>query len=196
MPAPVVRMDTAVLRQALGAAVVLREGMTIGGRVAELRGRMGILMLRGAPVLAELPPGLRAGQALRLLVAGREGEKVVLRIVPDEAHAAQQQHGQPVPAVGPWSPLPGGARARVEERDAAPQEEEGDGGERPRSVTVRFEGPALGPVDLRLELDPGGAVRTTVRAAPGALAALRAAAGELGGEVRLEPRDEEVDLRA
>lgn len=199
---PLVRVDPAVLRAALGAEVVLRAGHIIGGRVAEVQGRHGILVLRGAPVVAELPPGLQAGQPLRLAVLGAgEDGRIVLQLAP-EAQAATA-HAPAAPPVAPWIGLPGGARFRQEPEpgDGGPGETGGAGDQETRTVAVRFEGPSLGPVELRLDLDEAGTVRAVVRAVPGApLAELRAAAIELrralGGDVRLEPRDEELDLRA
>jgi hypothetical protein len=202
--APVVRVDPALLRAALGVEVVLREGMVIGGRLAEVNGRHGLLVLRGAPVVAELPPGLTAGQAVRLLVAGRTEEgRIALQLLPQEAQAAAVAQPQVAPPpVGPWIGLPGGARFRVE-RDA-PEHQAAGAGAGPaeaRTVAVRFEGPGLGPVELRLDLDASDAVRAVVRATPGVpLDGLRDAASELRrairGEVRLEPRTEGLDLRA
>jgi hypothetical protein len=199
---PLVRLDPVALRVALGVELVLREGQVIGGRLAEVRGRHGILVLRGAALVAELPPGLQAGQPLRLAVVGEADGKVLLRLAPEPA--AQAATAAPAaPPVAPWVPLPGGARVRVEERDAREERGAGDpaaGGEA-RTVAVRFEGPSLGPVELRLDLDAAGTVRAVVRATPGRpLGELRDAAAELrralGGDVRLEPRDEELDLRA
>jgi hypothetical protein len=195
---PVVRLDPAVLRQALGATLVLREGQVLGGRVAEVNGRHGILLLRGAPVVAELPEGLRRGQAVRLAVTGAGDDgKVVLRLLPETTAATQpQQAAPPTPPAQPWIALPGGARLRVEEDDEPAGPGGADEGPAARSVRVRFEGAALGPVDLHLGLDVAGRVRTTVHASPAALAALRAARGELGGDVRLQSRAGELDARA
>lgn len=190
----------------MGVEVVLRPGQVIGGRVAEVNGRHGILLLRGAPVVAELPPGLQAGQPLRLAVLGAaEDGRIMLQLAHEAGGpAAQAPAAAPGQQVAPWVELPGGARFRREDEAEGRAGGGGLGGStdgETRTVAVRFEGPGLGPVELRLDLDQAGTVRAVVRAVPGVpLAELRAAATELrralGGDVRLEPRDEELDLRA
>src|ERR1700749_1287527 len=112
--------------------------LTPGGR--------GSLSIAGALVDAKLPPGVEAGQELRLTVRHVSPEQVVLGRS-DQAGAA----AAPAPAT---AELPGGGTVRVSERDAGGATGTGAGGDR-HMISLRYEAPALGPVDLRFELDPG-----------------------------------------
>jgi hypothetical protein len=200
MVAPLVSLDAALLRSALGV-LVLRPGQVVTGRVLERHGAHGLLLLGGRALVAELPANVEAGTRLRLAVAGSDGERVLL-------HALGEQQQQPaaVPPPPPPDlrlPLPDGREVdvRVAERSAS-----GAGTDRAAAVSLRVETPALGAIDLRIELGPGG-VRATVAAAPGApLAAAQAAAQDLRAAladaagapaaVSVQPRHDPVDVRA
>ena len=49
-------------------------------------------------------------------------------------------------------PLPGGGSVQVTERDAGSA---GSGSEESRGLSLRYDAPALGAIDLRFQLDPG-----------------------------------------
>ncbi len=202
----VIALDAVLLRGLL-PDVRLREGTVLPARVLERTGAHGLLWLAGAPVVAELPEGLTAGQRLRLAVAGVDAGKVVLQDVtasqgtvpsvargPDEqgprgataAPPALTETQGTVPSVSPpvVLPLPGGIQARVQvtERDAgggagAEARDEADGGA--RTIALLYDSPRHGRLELRLVVAPGG-VAVTVGAAPGPAQALAAGrAGEL-----------------
>ena len=71
------RIQAALLRAQL-PELVLRPGMTLPARVMERHGQMGLLLLAGTPLSAQLPDELKAGDRLRLRVED-VGEQVVLR---------------------------------------------------------------------------------------------------------------------
>jgi hypothetical protein len=187
-----VRLDAALLRTLL-PELVLREGMTLAARVVAREGQRGTLSLAGRMLAAELPETLVAGQEVRLRVADLSPERIVLRLVDPTASP---------PAAPIDVPLPRGARLSV----TADSERREDGGEGSRSVTVRYESPRLGPVEIRLALEPG-ALDALVHAAPGMPAglarahaeALRGALAEAAGRparVRVQERRDRVDVHA
>src|SRR4051812_20150541 len=69
-------------------AVLLRPGALLGARVLERHGDHGLLMLAGAPVVAELPEHVAEGAQLRLRVSDVSGERVTLQLQPDAAPPA------------------------------------------------------------------------------------------------------------
>jgi hypothetical protein len=153
------RVEAALLRAQL-PELVLRPGMTLPARVMERHGQMGLLLLAGTPLSAQLPDELKEGDRLRLRVEGMTGDQVVLRTVDSPA----AQAAAPPPQVG--LPLPNGARAevRVTEKGA-----EGRGDDEPASVALDYDSPALGTLDMRLVQQPGGAgLQVTVGATAGA----------------------------
>src|SRR3954453_21192150 len=99
------RVEAALLRAQL-PDLVLRPGMTLPGRVMERHGQLGILMLAGRPLSAELPDELQAGDRLRLRVEEVGADRVVLRAVETPAGPAAQQPLQPPPDLA--LALPGG----------------------------------------------------------------------------------------
>jgi len=154
------RVEAALLRAQL-PELTLRPGMTLPARVMERHGQMGLLLLAGTPLSAQLPDQLKAGDRLRLRVED-VGEQIVLRTV--EASAAQQQQAAPPPELA--LPLPGGRQAEVRVTDKA---EEGRGAGEPVTVGLTYDSPALGTLDLKLVLQPGGAgLQVTVGATAGA----------------------------
>jgi hypothetical protein len=178
--------------------LLLRPGMTLFARVAERQGQHGIIVLAGTPLVAQLPDSVLAGDKLRLLVEDTRGEKVTMKLVPDQASTPAQN-----PTIG--LPLPDGTQARftVEDQDA-----EGRRGEDQEhaSVVLSYESPALGHVGLLLSIVPGG---VTVQASfpagrPAELAEdaadeLRERLATVTGrqaEVTVVPRREPLDLYA
>jgi hypothetical protein len=169
------RVEAALLRAQL-PELVLRPGMTLPARVMERHGQMGLLLLAGAPLSAQLPDEIQAGDRLRLRVE-EVGEQVVLRTVetpaPGAAQPAQQTppttNGPASPAIGGAEialPLPGGRQAEVRVTEQA-AERRGD--DEPVTVALDYDSPALGTLDLRLVQQPGGAgIQVTVGAMAGA----------------------------
>lgn len=153
-----VRLEAALLRGQI-PDLLLRPGATLAARVVA----EGRISLAGVVLEASLPEGLAPGQTLRLRIEDATPERLHLRMV--------DQPGQAPPPVA--LPLPGGAQAkvRVEEREAAGS----PGGGHP-AVGISYESPALGRIELRLEL-PAGAVLASVRAARGEPAKRAQAAG-------------------
>jgi hypothetical protein len=156
----VLRVQAALLRAQL-PELVLRPGMTLPARVMERHGQMGLLLLAGTPLSAQLPDELKAGDRLRLRVED-VGEQVVLRTV--DAPAAREQQATPPPELA--LPLPGGARAEVRVTEKG-SERGGDG--EPVAIALDYDSPALGTLDMRLVQQPGGAgLQVTVGATAGA----------------------------
>jgi len=155
------RVEAALLRAQL-PDLVLRPGMTLPGRVMERHGQLGILMLAGRPLSAELPDELQAGDRLRLRVEEVGADRVVLRAVETPAAAAPATPPPPELAL----PLPGGRQAEVrvtEQADERRAENE------PAAVALRYDSPALGTLDLRLVQQPGGGgLQVTIGATAGA----------------------------
>ena len=167
------RVEAALLRAQL-PELVLRPGMTLPARVMERHGQMGLLLLAGTPLSAQLPDELQAGDRLRLRVED-VGEQIVLRTV--ETPAPSQQPAQaPPPEVA--LPLPGGRQAEVRVTEQAAERR---GGGEPVAVALDYASPALGTIAMRLVLQPGGAgLQVTVGAAVGPPEELvRSAAEEL-----------------
>jgi hypothetical protein len=166
------RVEAALLRAQL-PELVLRPGMTLPARVMERHGQMGLLLLAGTPLSAQLPDELKAGDRLRLRVED-VGEQVVLRTV--ETPGTQQQAAAPPPGLG--LPLPNGARAEVRVTEQA-SERRGD--DEPVAIALDYDSPALGTIAMRLVQQPGGAgLQVTVGASAGAAEErVRGAAEEL-----------------
>lgn len=183
-----VQLEAALVRGLL-PELLLRPGAVLAARVVDAAR----ISLAGVVLEARLPEGLDAGETLRLRVEEATPERLHLRVV--------EQPAQPLPVLA--LPLPGGgaARLRVEE-----QERGGGTGGAPPSVTLSYESPALGRIDLRLELPPGGVLATVgaahgppadrAEAAAGLLRdGLTAATGRPAG-VRVVPRHDPFEAYA
>lgn len=198
-----IAVDIRLIRAVLGTELRVAAGRGFMARVVNVNpaGR-GTLSIAGVPVEAKLPPGVQAGQDLRLVVRHVSPEQVVLGIAHQDGAAA----AQPQALVE----LPGGGHVRVTERDA---DSETDPGRATAAGTARhvlalaYDAPSLGTVDLRFELDPQSLrVIATLAAGTPATSAIDAA-GELrdalsqalGGRpvtVEITPRREPLDVYA
>ena len=140
-----IAVDIRLIRAVLGAELRVAPGRALMARVmsADATGR-GSLSIAGAVIEARLPKDVQPGQELRLTVRDVTPERVVLSL--------SEQAGGPAPN----SPveLPGGGTVRVAERDASEQAHRGGGGAGRHTLALVYDAPALGPVDLRFELDP------------------------------------------
>ena len=193
---PLLQVEAQLLRR-LMPDLLLREGMTLAGRVAERRGQHGILMLAGVPILAQLPDQVQVGDKLRLLVQDTRGEKVTMKLVEDQPAPAPQ-----TPVLG--LPLPDGrvAHLRVDEDGAPAQDEDGEHA----VVALVYDSPQLGEIGLRLEIHPGTvSVRAELDLGVAAGLAVEhaeelrerlAAVTGRAADVRIAPRHKPVDLYA
>jgi hypothetical protein len=140
---PLLQVEAAFFRRQM-PDLILREGSTLAARVAEKQGKHGIITLAGTPLLAELPDGVKTGDTLRLLVADTRGEKVVMRLIHDQA---VEQPPNPTINLSPDS------RLTVDEDGS----QEGGGGRdrETAGVTLTYETPRLGAMGLRIDIAPG-----------------------------------------
>jgi hypothetical protein len=191
---PVVAIKTLLLREAL-PDVALRVGTTVVARVASRGPEHGVLVLAGVPLTAKLPDEVQAGATLRLRVEDVSPERVTLRLdaPPQDAVVAQP----PTPAERP------GARVAVQD---PPRRRRGADGEETTTVALAFTSPALGRLDLRIDLAESR-VEATVDAAAGEpherardqaerlRAGLEQGTG-LPATVRVRPRHDPIDVYA
>jgi hypothetical protein len=154
----------------------------------------GVITIAGEPLEAALPDHVQAGQELKLVVRQATPERVVLGL-------ADQVPNPQAAEV----PLPGGGSIRITDDD--PPTPRGAGA-RPgtHTLALRYDAPALGPVDLRFELTPA-ALKLTVALAPGEpLAQANTRARELQDSLQaavkqsvsvvVEPRHDPLDVYA
>jgi hypothetical protein len=180
--------------------LLLRDGATLAARVADKQGRHGLLTLAGVPLVAELPDGVQTGDTLKLMVADTRGEKVVMRLIQDQAAG-----NVPPPTVNITQPDGTTARLTVDE-DGGQDGEEGGRDREQAAIALTYETPKLGAIGLRLEIAPGVVrVRAEVRAgavhalADDASDALRRTLVERTGraaEVTVVPRFDSIDAYA
>jgi hypothetical protein len=202
----------AVLLRNLLPDLRMTPGSTFVGRIMERHAGHGLLNLAGTVLLAKLPEGVEEGARLRLAVQEVTPEHVVMRIVQDAGPPAAQPGTTQALPQAPSAvavPLPDGTQAQMRLEVIADDEAALAGGaDRVKAVTVHYDSPALGRVDVRLVLGPNG-LAAGVGAAAGApvqLAAqhaeeLRAGLSRAMGrpvEVHVGRRTEQarVDLRA
>jgi hypothetical protein len=188
---PIAVVDAALLRAEM-PDLVLRVGHSVVARVASRGdGPLGVLVLAGVPLRASLPDEVKAGETLKLTVAEVTPERVVMRL--DN------------PAAVPLAPSPAQAPPARVGVDEAPRRRRGAGSDE-ASVALRFETPALGRLDLRVELT-AGTVRATIGAVPGRSFELaEGGSGELReslaartarqASVQVVPRREPLDVYA
>jgi hypothetical protein len=151
-PIPV---DIRLIRAVLGAELKIAPGRGLLARVVSTDGLgRGALSIAGAVIDAELPRHVQTGQELRLIVREVSADRVVLGL--------SDQTGALAPAQ---VELPGGGRVRVTEDDEGGGAG-GGGSPETQRLSLRYDAPALGPVDLRFELE-AGSLRVQVGLAPG-----------------------------
>lgn len=193
-------VDASLLRTVLAADVKLAIGRELMARVASITpGGRGVVSLAGVLLEAELPAGVHAGEELRLQVRELTPERVVLQI------REEQPQAPAAPLEPPRIPLPGGGFVKVTERDARGWAGDNSVGDQAHTVTVRYDAPTLGRLDLQFTLS-SGALALTVAVAPGAYETAGDHAGRLQSTltdaierpttVTVVPRREPVDLFA
>jgi hypothetical protein len=151
-----IAVDIRLIRAVLGGEMKVMPGRAMMARVvvADGSGR-GKLAIAGAVIDAEIPKHVRAGQELRLTVRDVSAHQVVLGM-------SDQAAGVPVAAAE----LPGGGVLRVTEEESD-ESSSGSGGSRgSQTLSLRYDAPTLGAVDLRFELDTG-ALRVSVSVGAG-----------------------------
>jgi hypothetical protein len=182
--------------------VPLREGASMMARVASRGETHAVIVIAGIPVKAQIPPEVEAGATLKLKVEEVTAERVTLRIDPQQP-AQVQATATAAPTVGMAAPLiQQQTRVEVEE---PPARRRGADGEPADVVSLAFNSPTLGRLDLRLELrgDRLLAEVTTPAGRPHAIASegserLRAKLEQFGldATVQVRPRHTPLDLYA
>ena len=139
-----IAVDIRLIRAVVGAELRIAPGRALMARVvsADVTGR-GSLSIAGILIDAKLPKGVQAGQELRLTVRDVSPERVVLGL--------SDQTAPPPPPLAA-APLPGGGSVQVTERDTGGSSGGGAAADR-HALALVYNAPALGPVDLRFELD-------------------------------------------
>ncbi len=196
-----INVDIRLIKAVLGAELRIAPGRALMARVVTADGLgRGSLNIAGAVIDAKLPADIQAGQELRLTVRNVSAERVELSL--------SDQNVPPPSSVA--VPLPGGGFVRVAERDADGGGGGGGGGggsgEDRHSLSLRYDAPALGAVDLRFDLDSQSLrLSATLRAgepfesALGRAGELRDALAEAVGlpvTVDVAPRREPLDVYA
>jgi hypothetical protein len=193
-----IAVDIRLIKAVLGTELRIAPGRALMARVVNTDGHgRGVITIAGEPLEAALPEHVQAGQELKLVVRQATPERVVLGLA-DQLPNPQAQE----------VPLPGGGSIRITDEDPATKGRAGAGGRgsQTHNLFLRYDAPALGPVDLRFELTPA-ALRLSVAVAPGhALQQAAAGARELQDSlqaaleqtvnVAVEPRHDPLDLYA
>jgi len=188
---PVIGIQTLLLRTQL-PEVTLRPGTSIVARVLSRGDQHGVLVIAGIPLSAQLPEAIgKTGETLRLTVSDVTPDRVTLQL-----DQVVNPNAQPAPTPA--------ERAKVAVREEARTVRVG--GEERSTVALSFTSPALGRLDLRIEL-AGTRVSAAVEAPAGRSFALAdAAAGRLqdglhartglDAAVQVTARREPLDLYA
>jgi hypothetical protein len=140
-----IAVDVRLIQAVLGTELKIAPGRVLMARVASADGTgRGSLNIAGTTLEAELPKEVQAGQELRLTVG---------HVSPDRVELSMSDPAAALADAAQTATLPGGSALQVTERDAG----SGTGGGLPsgrHSLALRYDAPALGPIDLRFELDP------------------------------------------
>jgi hypothetical protein len=202
-----IAVTAALLRNQL-PDVTIREGASVMARVASKGEGHAVIVIAGIPVTAKLPPEVQAGATLKLKVQEVTPERVTLQIDPQQpAQAGQPQApaaASPNQVIGSLTPAMQQLQAKVEVEEA-PARRRGADGEPADVVALAFTSPALGRLELRLELrgerllteitTPAGRPHAIANEGAERLRATLEAAG-LEATVKVRPRHEPLDLYA
>ncbi len=143
-----INVDIRLIKAVLGTELRIAPGRALMARVVTADGRgRGSLNIAGAVIDASLPKDIQAGQELRLTVR---------HVSPDRVELSLADHAAATSAAAEAVPLPGGGTVQVSERDAGGggSDSGGAGGGDRHSLSLRYDAPVLGAMDLRFELDP------------------------------------------
>jgi hypothetical protein len=142
-----INVDIRLIKAVLGADLRIAPGRALMARVVTADGLgRGSLNIAGAVIDASLPKDVQAGQELRLTVAHVSPDRVELSLSGQNPAAFAAAASEAVP-------LPGGGTVQVAERDAGGGGGGSQGADR-HALSLRYDAPALGAIDLRFELDP------------------------------------------
>jgi hypothetical protein len=199
-----IAVTAALLRNQL-PDITIREGASIMARVLSKGEGHAVITIAGIPVTAQLPPEVQAGQTLKLRVQEVTPERVTMQIAPDQPdQPSQPAQASPNQVIGTFAQGQQAVQARVEVEER-PARRRGADGEPADVVSLAFTSPALGRLDLRLELR-GARLLTEITAPTGRphaianegaerLRATLEAAG-LEATVKVRPRHQPLDLYA
>lgn len=139
-------VDLQLLRSMMVGDLRLAVGRTLMARVANVEGNgRGTISLAGTLLDAELPKGLAIGQEIRLQVRELTADKVVLAM----------QDRPPILDQPVTMPMPGGGAVEIRERIEPDGGGGGGGGATGRHMlTLVYDAPSLGSVEMRFVLDP------------------------------------------
>jgi hypothetical protein len=143
-----INVDIRLIKAVLGAELRIAPGRALMARVVTADGLgRGSLNIAGAVIDATLPQDVQAGQELRLTVA---------HVSPDRVELSLSGQTPPHASGAESTPLPGGGALRVTERDSSAGGGGSGGPQRAdrHALSLRYDAPALGAIDLRFELDP------------------------------------------
>ena len=143
-----INVDIRLIKAVLGAELRIAPGRALMARVVTADGLgRGSLNIAGAVIDASLPKDVQAGQELRLTVR---------HVSPDRVELSMSDQSRPTATAAEAVRLPGGGTVRVAERDAggggrgsSAADADADG----HTLSLRYDAPALGAVDLRFDLD-------------------------------------------
>jgi hypothetical protein len=165
-----IAVDVRLIKAVLGTELKIAPGRVLMARVVSADGAgRGTLNIAGTTLEAELPKAVQSGQELRLTVRHVSPERVELSMSDPAATTATAT-----------AALPGGGAVQVTKRDA-----------------LRYDAPALGPIDLQFDLDSRSLQLTATFAAGDSVERAQDAAGQLqsalGGALGRPVR---VDIKA
>ena len=166
-----IAVDVRLIKAVLGTELKIAPGRVLMARVVSADGSgLGSLNIAGTTLEAELPKEVQPGQDLRLTVRHVSPDRVELSMSDPSAAAA----GASAPAT-----LPGGGALHITERDANSDTAGGQQGSGRHTLSLRYDAPALGPIDLRFDLDSESLRLTATFAAGDAHERALDAAGDL-----------------
>jgi hypothetical protein len=142
-----INVDVRLIKAVLGTELRIAPGRALMARVVTADGLgRGSLNIAGAVIDATLPKDIQAGQELRLTVSHVSPDRVELSLSGQDPAAFAAAASEAVP-------LPGGGTVQVAERDAGGGGGAGAQGADRHALSLRYDAPALGAIDLRFELD-------------------------------------------
>lgn len=139
-----INVDIRLIKAVLGAELRIAPGRALMARVVTADGSgRGSLNIAGVLIDARLPKEVQAGQDLRLIVRHVSHDRVELSMSGQDPATA---------AAADAVPLPGGGTVQVAGRDTGGGGSGGTDAGR-HTLSLVYDAPALGAVDLRFELD-------------------------------------------